>query len=101
MVAGVNLFLAPDDLVPFYGGTYFPIEPRYGRPGFLRVLQSILEIYHDRNQDIQDYKEQIVRICTKLINTRPYQLLTMKYWQMELLNVQKSSLIAIMELVFR
>jgi uncharacterized protein YyaL (SSP411 family) len=27
----------------------------------LRVLQSILEIYHDRNQDIQDYKEQIVR----------------------------------------
>jgi uncharacterized protein YyaL (SSP411 family) len=55
------LFLAPDDLVPFYGGTYFPIEPRYGRPGFLRVLQSILEIYHDRNQDIQDYKEQIVR----------------------------------------
>jgi uncharacterized protein YyaL (SSP411 family) len=57
----LNLFLAPDDLVPFYGGTYFPIEPRYGRPGFLRVLQSILEIYHDRNQDIQDYKEQIVR----------------------------------------
>jgi uncharacterized protein len=57
----LNLFLAPDDLVPFYGGTYFPIEPRYGRPGFLRVLQSILEIYHDRNQDIQDYKDQIVR----------------------------------------
>jgi uncharacterized protein len=57
----LNLFLTPDDLVPFYGGTYFPIEPRYGRPGFLRVLQSILEIYQDRNQDIQDYKEQIVR----------------------------------------
>jgi len=57
----LNLFLAPDDLVPFYGGTYFPIEPRYGRPGFLRVLQSILEIYYDRNQDIQEYKDQIVR----------------------------------------
>jgi uncharacterized protein YyaL (SSP411 family) len=27
----------------------------------LRVLQSILEIYHDRNQDIQDYKDQIIR----------------------------------------
>jgi uncharacterized protein YyaL (SSP411 family) len=25
------------------------------------VLQSILEIYHDRNQDIQDYKDQIIR----------------------------------------
>jgi uncharacterized protein YyaL (SSP411 family) len=57
----LNLFLAPDDLVPFYGGTYFPIEPRYGRPGFLRVLQSICEIYYERYQDIQDYKDQIVR----------------------------------------
>jgi uncharacterized protein YyaL (SSP411 family) len=57
----LNLFLAPDDLVPFYGGTYFSIEPRYGKPGFLRVLQSILEIYHDRHQDIQEYKEQIIR----------------------------------------
>ncbi len=57
----LNLFLAPDDLVPFYSGTYFPIEPRYGRPGFLQVLQSIQEIYYDRNQDIQDYKDQIVR----------------------------------------
>jgi hypothetical protein len=57
----LNLFLSPDDLVPFYGGTYFPIEPRYGRPGFLRVLQSIRDIYHDRQSDIQDYKEQIVR----------------------------------------
>ncbi len=57
----LNIFLAPDDLVPFYGGTYFPIEPRYGRPGFLRVLQSICEIYYDRNPDIQDYKDQIIR----------------------------------------
>lgn len=57
----LNLFLAPDDLVPFYGGTYFPIEPRYGRPGFLRVMQSIREIYHDRQQDIKEYKNQIVR----------------------------------------
>ncbi|MDX2255426.1 MAG: thioredoxin domain-containing protein [Pseudanabaenaceae cyanobacterium bins.39] len=57
----LNLFLSPEDLVPFYGGTYFPIEPRYGRPGFLRVLQSIREIYRDRHADIQDYKEQIIR----------------------------------------
>jgi len=57
----LNLFLAPDDLVPFYGGTYFPIEPRYGRPGFLQVMRSICEIYYDRHQDILEYKEQIVR----------------------------------------
>ncbi|MBF2098796.1 MAG: thioredoxin domain-containing protein, partial [Gloeomargaritaceae cyanobacterium C42_A2020_066] len=31
----LNVFLDPADLAPFYGGTYFPLGPRYGRPGFL------------------------------------------------------------------
>jgi uncharacterized protein len=72
----LNLFLAPDDLVPFYGGTYFPIEPRYGRPGFLRVLQSILGIYHDRNSDIQDYKEQIVRNLHQMNKHTPVPIIS-------------------------
>ena len=37
----LNAFLAPDDLVPFYAGTYFPLTTAYGRPGFLQVLISI------------------------------------------------------------
>ena len=41
----LNIFLTPDGLVPFYGGTYFPVEPRYGRPGFLQVLQAIRNFY--------------------------------------------------------
>ncbi len=56
----LNLFLTPVDLVPFYGGTYFPIEPRYGRPGFLKVLQSIHQIYQGNQRELQDYKQQIV-----------------------------------------
>src|SRR6202008_2860925 len=30
---------------PFWGGTYFPPEPRYGRPGFPQVLEAIAEAY--------------------------------------------------------
>ncbi|MEE3718942.1 thioredoxin domain-containing protein [Tumidithrix elongata RA019] len=60
----LNLFLAPDDLVPFFGGTYFPIEPRYGRPGFLKVLQSIVQIYRGRYQEIQTFKGQIISNLT-------------------------------------
>ena len=33
----MSVFLTPD-LKPFYGGTYFPPDDRYGRPGFQRVL---------------------------------------------------------------
>ena len=46
----LNVFLSPDDLIPFYGGTYFPLEPKYGRPGFLQVLEAIRRLY-DREPD--------------------------------------------------
>src|SRR3954467_8973619 len=36
----LNVFLAPD-LKPFYGGTYWPPEAKYGRPSFLQVLNQI------------------------------------------------------------
>jgi len=49
----LNVFLSPDDLVPFYGGTYFPLEPRYGRPGFLQVLQTLRSYYDTEKQDLR------------------------------------------------
>jgi len=36
----LTMFLTPDGH-PFWGGTYFPPEPRFGRPGFPQVLQGI------------------------------------------------------------
>lgn len=56
----LNIFLAPDDLVPFYGGTYFPLEPRYGRPGFLQVLQAIRHFYDTETTKMQSVKEEIL-----------------------------------------
>lgn len=56
----LNIFLTPDDLVPFYGGTYFPVEPRYGRPGFLQVLQSIRRFYDIEKTKLQNFKEEIL-----------------------------------------
>ncbi|MFT5287664.1 MAG: hypothetical protein ACI8TQ_003852 [Planctomycetota bacterium] len=38
----MSVFLTPD-LEPFFGGTYFPPDNRYGRPGFSSVLTSIHE----------------------------------------------------------
>ena len=56
----LNVFLAPDDLVPFYGGTYFPVEPRYGRPGFLQMLQSIRQFYDTEKEKLQSVRTEIV-----------------------------------------
>jgi len=48
----LTVFLTPD-LLPFYGGTYFPKSPRYGLPGFGDLLQQILSVYHQRGEEVQ------------------------------------------------
>ena len=35
------------DGAPFWGGTYFPKTPQYGRPGFMQILTEIARIWHD------------------------------------------------------
>ena len=47
----LNVFLTPD-LKPFYGGTYFPPDPRYGRPSFLQVLQNVSQLWESRHGDV-------------------------------------------------
>ncbi|MBK8909337.1 MAG: thioredoxin domain-containing protein [Rhodospirillales bacterium] len=42
----LTMFLTPEG-EPFWGGTYFPPEPRYGRPGFGDVLRAISDVYHN------------------------------------------------------
>jgi uncharacterized protein len=41
----LTMFLSPDG-EPFWGGTYFPPEPRWGRPGFAQVLQGVAQTFH-------------------------------------------------------
>src|SRR5580704_13771792 len=41
----LTMFLTPDGH-PFWGGTYFPPEQRWGRPGFPQVLRAIADTYH-------------------------------------------------------
>jgi uncharacterized protein YyaL (SSP411 family) len=66
----LNLFLSPDDLVPFYAGTYFPLEPRYGRPGFLQVLQVLRRYYDTEKQDLQSRKAAILEALQQAAELR-------------------------------
>jgi len=47
----MTVFLLPSG-EPFYGGTYFPPEDRYGRPGFPRLLEAMAEAYKTKRQDV-------------------------------------------------
>jgi len=47
----LTLFLTPDQ-TPFFGGTYFPKEPRYNLPGFVQLLEQVAGIYRTHREDI-------------------------------------------------
>ena len=55
----LTVFLTPD-LVPFYGGTYFPPEDRYQMPGFPRILIAVSEAFRTRPQEIQQSAWEIL-----------------------------------------
>src|SRR5438876_11025222 len=54
----MSVFLTPD-LRPFFGGTYFPPDDRYGRPGFARILRAIAEAWQTKREDLTKSAGQI------------------------------------------
>src|SRR5947208_2251981 len=60
----MSVFLTPD-LKPFYGGTYFPPDDHYGRPGFKRVLLAIAEAFHTKSDEVKQSAEQLLSIISQ------------------------------------
>jgi uncharacterized protein YyaL (SSP411 family) len=56
----LSVFLTPD-LKPFYGGTYFPPEPRHGMPGFKQVLEFVAKVWKDKKAEIVENAAQIAK----------------------------------------
>lgn len=54
----LNVFLTPDRK-PFYGGTYFPPENRYGRGSFMQVLRQIHEVWKSRHDEVVASADEI------------------------------------------
>jgi uncharacterized protein YyaL (SSP411 family) len=45
---------------PFFGGTYFPRDDRYGRPGFERVLRSMVDAWKTRREEVMESAGTVV-----------------------------------------
>ncbi len=49
----LTMFLTPDDHTPFFGGTYFPREPRYGMPAFTDLCRRVAVYYREHRDDVR------------------------------------------------
>src|ERR687898_70646 len=54
----LTVFLDPEG-VPFYGGTYFPPEPRHGLPSFRQVLDATANAYKDQREELRAASERV------------------------------------------
>ncbi|MDA0701987.1 MAG: thioredoxin domain-containing protein [Proteobacteria bacterium] len=50
---------------PFWGGTYFPPTPRYGRPGFGDILNRVAEAYRSQADAVSHNAEAMVKALTE------------------------------------
>ncbi len=66
----MSVFLTPD-LKPFYGGTYFPPEDNYGRPGFKRILLSIADAWKTQRAKIIQSADDISNGIAKSVKIEP------------------------------
>ncbi|MBL8949665.1 MAG: thioredoxin domain-containing protein [Myxococcaceae bacterium] len=53
----LTVFLTPD-LVPFFGGTYFPSDDKYGMPGFPKVLAALADAWKNERKKVLDQAAQ-------------------------------------------
>jgi len=54
----MNVFLTPDGK-PFYGGTYFPDEPRHGIPSFRELLDRLTEVWTTRREWVESTAKRL------------------------------------------
>jgi uncharacterized protein len=54
----LTMFLTPQQQ-PFFGGTYFPKEPRYGMPAFRDLLRRVAQYYREQGEEIATQNAQL------------------------------------------
>ncbi|MBI5631313.1 MAG: thioredoxin domain-containing protein [Elusimicrobia bacterium] len=62
----LSLWLTPE-LKPFFGGTYFPPESMYGRPGFKQILQRVAQVWATKREDVRSDAERVVKALGRYV----------------------------------
>ena len=62
----LTMFLDPQTLLPFFGGTYFPKNARYQLPGFVDLLMRINETFESKKEELKDQGDKLSKAFEQL-----------------------------------
>jgi len=66
----LNMFLSPEDQLPFFGGTYFPPDARHGMPPFKVVLKRISDHFRQHREELKEHKQQMMAAFSSITENR-------------------------------
>src|SRR3569623_380636 len=61
----LTVFLTPQDLLPYFAGTYFPKMPRYGLAALTPVLRQAAGFYRERRHDIAEQSREFAAMLQR------------------------------------
>ncbi|MGH8724403.1 MAG: thioredoxin domain-containing protein [Burkholderiales bacterium] len=62
----LTMFLSPDG-APFFGGTYFPKQARYGLPGFPDLCERVAALWREKRPEIAAQNEEVLKAFTRTL----------------------------------
>jgi len=62
----LTVFLTPDDLRPFFAGTYFPNQRRHGLPAFSDLIASVEQAYREQGDAIREQNDSLMDALRQL-----------------------------------
>ncbi|MFN3739970.1 MAG: thioredoxin domain-containing protein [Thermodesulfovibrionales bacterium] len=65
----LSVFLTPDGR-PFFGGTYFPPDDAQGRPGFKKVLRTVIDFYRKNKEQLLEQSARLLNLLSKSKNVK-------------------------------
>jgi uncharacterized protein YyaL (SSP411 family) len=66
----LTMFLAPDG-TPFFGGTYFPKEPRFGLPGFPQLCERVAQLWREQRDEISAQNGEVLKALERTLPPPP------------------------------
>ena len=62
----LTMFIDPEDRRPFFGGTYFPNEARYGMPAFSELLTSVATYFREQRDEVRRQGAKLTEVLGQL-----------------------------------
>ncbi|SDQ23212.1 thioredoxin domain-containing protein [Virgibacillus salinus] len=73
----LSIFMTPEK-VPFYAGTYFPRESKYGMPGIMEVFTQLYQKYKEDPDHIKEVTKSVTEALDKTVATKSETRLTLE-----------------------